>query len=203
MSKKEAIAPEMLPKLLCHEAETGRLFWRERSADMFQDGAQSAAHAAARWNSRNAGKEAFTFVDNHGYRCGGIHGRLYKAHRVIWALETGRWPVGGLDHIDRNPENNRFENLREATQAENLRNKSSARNASSKYLGVSWYAQNKKWVASIRVSEKKIYLGCFENEKDAALAYDAAARKHFGEFANPNFPDGEAYHNRASVGLAA
>lgn len=114
----------------------------------------------------------------------GKQNKLYS-HRIIYFIHHGDLPEF-LDHIDGDRLNNRIENLRSATKQENNRNSKPRKNSSSKYLGVSWNKARQKWVAEIRINEKKKHLGLFTDEKDAALAYDEAARKYFGEFANPN-----------------
>lgn len=94
-----------------------------------------------------------------------------------------------IDHRDGNGLNNQRHNLRPATIKQNgrgFRRKNSG--ASSKFRGVSWFEAKQKWEAAIRVSGRKIYLGRFKVEEDAARAYDAAARRYFGDFASPNFP---------------
>ncbi len=60
--------------------------------------------------------------------------------------------------------------------------------SSSMYRGVHWGAHADKWVTQIRISGKNTHVGCFENEEDAAIAYDSAAREHHGDFAGVNFP---------------
>lgn len=97
-----------------------------------------------------------------------------------------------VDHINHNGLDNRKANLRLATHAQSVRNrKKFARLSTSKYKGISWDASAKKWSAYIQADRKKIYLGSFNNEIDAAKAYDAAAKKYHGEFAYLNFPDGK------------
>jgi hypothetical protein len=59
---------------------------------------------------------------------------------------------------------------------------------SSKYRGVNWKKSNSKWVAVIRNDGKQHHLGCFDDEEEAARAYDRAARTHHGEKAQLNFP---------------
>lgn len=187
---KQLPSPELLRQVLRYEPDTGKLFWKERDVSLFRDTAgRTAEHACANWNNQNAGAEAFTATDGGGYRSGGIFGRTYRAHRVIWAMETGAWPEDVIDHEDNDTGNNRWINLREVTQAENCQNSRSRAGASSKFLGVSWYPRLAKWQSKIKADGRLKHLGLFADEADAARAYDAAAREHFGEFANPNFPE--------------
>ena len=101
-------------------------------------------------------------------------------------------PVGFLvDHKNLNPLDNRKSNLRICTTVENMRNKKKYKplTASSKYKGVYKTRGEKKWRVRIQTGQKRIFLGVFTNQKKAALAYDIAAIKHFGEFAFLNFPN--------------
>jgi len=92
-----------------------------------------------------------------------------------------------VDHKYHDTLDNRKLGLRLCTKTENNRNKSPHKNSSSQYLGVSWDKARNKWLACIYVNSKYMYLGRYENEKDAAIAYDSASLKHFKEFANLNF----------------
>ena len=89
-----------------------------------------------------------------------------------------------VDHADLNPLNNQKHNLRKCTVTENNRNKSISKNRQTKYKGVSRYKGT--WGANICVNKKSIWLGSFTNDYDAAIAYNEAAVKYFGEFANLN-----------------
>jgi hypothetical protein len=94
-----------------------------------------------------------------------------------------------VDHRNLNGLDNRRSNLRLATHGENNQNKRKRKGASSRYIGVSFEKRIKKWSARIMYKGKAIWLGNFKNEIDAALAYDKAARKYYGEFARLNFPE--------------
>lgn len=105
-------------------------------------------------------------------------------HRII-----NKTPKGfSTDHINGNRLDNRKVNLRTCTHTENMRNRN-VRPKSSKtsiYKGVYKLKNAKKWTASIHINKKEKYLGVYVNEDDAAIAYNKAAEKYFGEFASYN-----------------
>jgi len=91
---------------------------------------------------------------------------------------TGEWPEKQIDHIDGNPLNNKWDNLRDVTSQENGRNKRILKNNTSGFTGVCWDDVNKKWRAFIRVDRKTIHIGRFTNiqqaidaRKDANIKY--------------------------------
>jgi hypothetical protein len=98
---------------------------------------------------------------------------------------------GGLlvDHRNRDGLDNRRENLRLATYSQNNCNKIKRKNTSSKFTGVCFNKQGKRWGVNISNKGKRIFLGYFDSEIDAAKAYDEAAKKYHGEFARLNFPE--------------
>lgn len=111
-------------------------------------------------------------------------------HRIIMRLNNSKLCV---DHIDHDGLNNQRSNLRVCTHAENMRHRKSANNSSSKYLGVCLIkAYNKNgtfrtyYYATIKYSDKQTHLGCFKDERRAAIEYDKAAIIHHKEFANLN-----------------
>ncbi len=93
-----------------------------------------------------------------------------------------------VDHRNCNSLDNRRANLRFATHAENMHNRRKRKNATSQYIGVFYRKDTRKWVAKIMIGRKRIQLGNFENEIDAARAYDEGAKKYHKEFARLNFP---------------
>lgn len=98
-----------------------------------------------------------------------------------------------IDHVDGNGLDCRRQNLRLANNSLNHANIGKMRGEyTSKYKGVHWRKDRRRWSAEIKVEYRKIKLGCYETECEAAVAYDAAALFHFGEFAKTNFPWSQA-----------
>jgi len=103
-------------------------------------------------------------------------------HRVIMDA-----PIGvSVYHINHNKLDNQRENLRLVKGSARMHRRPSVKH-SSKYRGVYWCKDKRKWIAEIKVYKKQIRLGRFEVEKDAAIAYDEAARKYYGSLARTNF----------------
>lgn len=116
-----------------------------------------------------------------------IDRKTIDMHRLIMGLKP--FNKTRCDHIDRNGLNNQRCNLRLATQSQNGSN-SRKRGGSSQFKGVTWRTARGCWRAYIKVNYKQIWLGDYDDEVEAALAYDTSAREHFGEFADLNFPPG-------------
>ena len=114
------------------------------------------------------------------------YGESYLLHRLVMNAPEGML----VDHIDHNVLDNRSINLRLCTPMENSRNSKSRNSSSSKYIGVGWHRAANKWEAFGKLG-KKVYLGIYVNEIDAAKAYDKFALENYGDFANTNFQDGE------------
>lgn len=166
--------PAELRKLLRYEPETGKLYWLPRTAGIFADGDR----IVAQWNSRLAGKEAFTAVSKQGYRVSRIFNRGYYAHRVIWALHHGEWPKGEVDHINGDRSDNRISNLRNVSRAENCRNTARSVRNKSGAVGVHWHKQTQKWHARIKRDGKTTSLGLFFDFDDAVAARKAAEPRY-------------------------
>lgn len=108
-------------------------------------------------------------------------------HRFILGIGD---PKIKVDHEDRNGLHNWRGNLRMATDSQNKANSRKYRRGrlTSQFRGVSWHPEYKKWITRICVNGEQLIVGLFTDEVAAALAYDAAARLYFGEFASCNFP---------------
>ena len=120
-----------------------------------------------------------------------LYGHL-TAHQVAWYLHYGEWAMQHIDHIDGDGSNNRIANLRLATIAENMRNRGKVKRKvgkwSSQYKGVIYDKRRGQWIADITFQRKKIRVGRYPTEVDAARAYDEVAKELHGEFARLNFP---------------
>lgn len=93
------------------------------------------------------------------------------------------------DHIDRDPNNNRRENLRKCTHAQNNTNKDKYKNNTSGYKGVCWIEKRKKWLVTIMKDGVTHHIGYYKDKEEAARAYDHFAKLLHGEFACLNFPE--------------
>lgn len=178
----------LINNLLTYNPETGDLYWKPRPKELFADlGRRSPEHAAANWNSRHAGRKAFTAVGANGYRVGRILGTTFLAHRVIMCLMTGCWPKNDVDHVNGDRLDNRWENLRHATKAQNNRNGKSY-GTTSEYVGVYWNRHLGGYVASVYHNGKRHYCGFSKTDpKSLALRRDRKAKELFGEFVRLNF----------------
>ena len=105
-------------------------------------------------------------------------------HRLLLKNPEGKI----IDHIDRNGLNNKRNNLRICTNKQNQGNAGLNKRNVSGYRGVAWDSTRGKWRAGIKDGNKGRTLGRFNTEIEAAKAYDVAALRVFGEFANLNFP---------------
>jgi hypothetical protein len=111
--------------------------------------------------------------------------KIVQLHRLIMDAPKGLL----VDHINGDSLDNRRSNLRLATHSQNQWNKRKMENTTSRFVGVSFRENRGKWAAYIGVAGKRIFLGYFDSEIEAAKTYDEAAKKYRGEFARLNFPE--------------
>lgn len=114
-----------------------------------------------------------------------VYMHRFIVERMIGAAIPDKHQV---DHINMNGLDNQRGNLRMVTKAQNTMNRKRYRGSTSQYKGVCWNKKEGKWIAQIGLNKQRIRIGAFNNEEEAARAYDAKARELHGEFARPNFP---------------
>ena len=134
------------------------------------------------WYLGSNGREFYAF---RNVKNGPGKTKMVSMHRQIMDFPKGLL----VDHRNGDTLDNRRSNLRPATHAQNMHNCRKMKNTSSQYRGVSFVKERGLFASQITNKGKRISLGRYKSEIDAARAYDAAARKYFGEFARLNFPD--------------
>jgi len=169
---------EYLHQCFSYDPDAGALTWRWRPRNHFPTDREYM-----RWNSTWRGKRAgsATSVDVVNVK---IDSRLFAAHRIIWKMGTGEDPPDQIDHINRNPLDNRWVNLRLATHSQNVSNKSRYRNntTGAKGVRITKLSYPRPYQARIRVNGNLMHLGSFSTIEEARGAYAAAAKHYFGEF---------------------
>lgn len=192
------------PTLICRQEKGHEGIWQTRrlleKCDNFHPSRAAKAHSSApRLIPLTRGKFAvvdaqdypeiskFIWCADEGrrtyYATRRQNGKIIKMHRQLIKAPEGLV----VDHIDHDGCNNRRSNLRLATLTENSQNKRGWAKTTSRYKGVYWRKNRKKWAAAIVANKERHHLGCFKNEVEAAKAYDEAAKKLHREFAALNF----------------
>jgi hypothetical protein len=162
------LTQERLKEVLRYDPESGQFFWIIKKAVRTRIGDRAG------WTRKRA-----------GYRTILIDGKSYMEHRLAWLYVYGKFP-DLLDHINRDPSCNRIDNLREATQKQNTRNRKSIKTG---LKGAYWKKRNNKWASSICCDGKQVHLGYFDTAEEAHVAYCVAAKEKFGEFFYSGIPD--------------
>lgn len=162
---KETLTKETLEQLFTLDKVTGKLYWKVKPA-----------------NGAFIGKEAGTLHTATGYRVVKISNKAYKSHRVIWCMLTGSWPKEEIDHTNGVKDDNRPENLREVTRAQNTCNCADYKNNKSGRRGVNWDKNSGKWKAQITLQGKRKHLGLFIDLEEAHEVYKQAAASHNKEY---------------------
>lgn len=120
-------------------------------------------------------------LTNDGYVSTHIKKKQTLFHKLIMNNE-----VGIIDHINHNVQDNRKSNLRIVTSSQNGMNASLSKNNTSGVTGVKWHKKQQKWVATITINYKRIWLGSFVDFDDAVKARKKAEEEYYGEFSYDN-----------------
>jgi hypothetical protein len=162
-----ALSLRRLREVLDYDPETGVLSWRLRLSPRCKIGQPAG-------------------VVKQGYRKISIDGKNYTASHLAWFHFYGVAPEGIVDHKDLDRDNNRIDNLREATHSQNSQNQGRNSQNSTGFKGVAVNNQKytrAKYRSSIRINKKRIFLGLFHTPEEAYEAYCQAAAKYHGAFA--------------------
>lgn len=159
--KYDELTFDELRQALYYNPASGEFTWRRRG--------------------RRQGKRAGAVAN--GSRRIGLYGRYYEEQRLAWFYMTGAWPESKINHADLNRSNNRWGNLRPATNSQISSNSRIYSNNTSGFKGVSLDSRKGRWRATIRKDGCLHHLGYFHMREEAHAAYVAAAVKLFGKFA--------------------
>jgi hypothetical protein len=168
---KEEEIVELFHDKFCYDPETGVIKYRRN-------------------HSRYKKGDVPGSINEAGYLRVCLDNKVYMAHRLIYLVMTGSWPVGVIDHIDGDPLNNKWENLRDVSKTVNGRNTKRQKNNTSGFRGVSWVKGRLKWQAYISTGSGRVSLGLFDMLEEAILArveaemlyWSADDRKRKAEF---------------------
>lgn len=169
------IPVETLREKFSYDPLTGIIIWRVKHARPILSGWEAGCLAPS------------------GYRLIRYCGKMYTSHRIAWAMTYGKWPTYEIDHINRIKNDNRIENLREATSKQQTANHSMKRHNTSGFRGVYLMGKDKRkkaprkkpWIARITIDGRVIGLGLYATPKEASEAYNKAAEQMLGGFYRP------------------
>jgi len=156
------ITLDQLRALLHYDPKTGQFIWRVKTCRKVVPGAIAG------------------YTKPEGYTIIRIDKRRYYVNRLAWFYVTGGWPTGDVDHIDGNPRNNAFNNLRDVSTAGNIQNQKRAhtRNKTGGFLGVSKLKSSKRWRARICTNGVNTLIGWFDTPEEAHQRYLELKRLH-------------------------
>lgn len=149
--------------LFKYDPETGTLTWKIDKVPVKEDDVAGS-------------------VNGRGYRYVKIRPHSYRVCRIVWYLMTGEWPVGVIDHINGNKSDDRWVNLRECSQRQNMWNQKIHSHNTSGVPGVSFHKRNNSWRAYIISDGKQIHLGYFLEFEQAIKARKKAENQRWGNF---------------------
>jgi len=174
-------SPDQLHKVLVYDESTGDLYWRERPASDFPSWTSYRSH-----RNKSANRKAGAIKRRKDGRVKSIVVRvnnvLYPAHCLIWIMRRGEIPDGlQVDHRNRNPLDNRLENLRLATHSQNQQNSAHRGNSTGFKCVV---PRGERFVAKLKHAGKQIHIGTFDTPVEANAAYFQRAKQLYGDFAH-------------------
>ncbi len=161
--RREELTQSKLKELLQYNPGTGIFTWKVKPSGIINAG-DVAGHI---YTSRQKQYMAIQ-----------IKRIKYAVHRLAWLYVHGDFPTDTVDHINGDGTDNRIENLRVVSLAENQKNKRRYKNSTSGTTGVNWFAPSRKWRAIIQANGMRKHLGYFEDINDAINARKQAEKEY-------------------------
>lgn len=165
------ITQEELKHLLIYDSETGGFKWKRKG------------YRYRNLPMRKAGNERLCNTSGKSYLWIQINRKSYPGHVLSWLYNYGSYPNFSIDHINGNGLDNRIDNLRDVTHADNMKNKRIYKTNVSGVAGVRYISVHKKWLVDISSEGERIYLGIFDSLLDA-VCVRKQAEKNFGFHSN-------------------
>lgn len=162
-----------LHTLFNYDPDTGTLTWKERIL--------GGRGTNVSFNTRYAGQSVGA-LNSCGHRQVRVEGRLTTVHRIAWKMMTGKDPTNQIDHINGNPDDNRWNNLREATQLHNTWNQKMRSTNTTGHTNIYRLnvkrASSKKFIVIMSVESRPTTIGAFVTLEEAMAAREAALAKY-------------------------
>lgn len=166
--KENLITHKYVKQLFHYDSEKGILYWKSSRKKRRQKDSTAGIVSLNKFGTTGNGKPLIR-PEPQKRMVVSIQGRSYMMHRIIYFWYHGVWPEY-VDHIDGNPLNNKIENLRSVSAAENALNKKLPVSNKSGIMGVNFNEKTKKWVASGTCNKKLTHIGTFDDKDDAIAA---------------------------------
>ncbi len=160
------ITQEKLKSILEYDSNTGIFIWLNANSNRVKNGSIAGT------------------LMNKGYIHIKIQGKKYLAHRLAWLYVYGIWPLKFVDHKNNIRSDNRIDNLREATNSQNICNRTKQKNSTSGYKGIYWNKRDKIWIVQIKKNNIIHRCGYFKNLEDAIIVRNLKYLEIHKEFCN-------------------
>ena len=160
------INQKQLKERLDYNPETGLFHWKRKTSNSMRPSLLAGG------------------IDRDGYNYIVIQGKSYCVHRLAWLFMDGDFPSGSLDHINQIRSDNRWINLRQATNGQNACNSKTPSKNTSGVKGVSWIEKRKRWQASLVVDGKQVFAKRFKNLDEAKSSIMKAREQFHKDFAS-------------------
>jgi hypothetical protein len=155
------ISQQELKELLDYDPAVGQLVWKVRR-NSFGGKIKPGVVAGC--------------IGTHGYRLIRVQGLLRHAHQWVWYWHKGEWPdkASDIDHVNANRDDNRIENLRQVSRAQNMWNQDLRVDNTSGVIGVGFDRRREKWFAVIKADKERFWLGYYQSYEAAVAARKGA-----------------------------